>query len=152
MKRWWWLVVAVVAAGCAGSQTSRDDRIVSDIDRTVTEAEARAQESRTRSSLAHLEQSLAAYVKAENRIPENLDVLVPRYLAEIPPVELSVRGHSDNARVKIYSGTILRDGQIDGSQLKDTGQWGYAHNDRQVVVFVDCTHPSPQGQPWYLKN
>mgnify|MGYP001615627472 CR=1 FL=1 len=139
-------------AGCAGSQSARDEQITNDVDQSVRDAEARAQYSRTLSSLAHIEESLAAYVKAEGNIPETLDQLVPRYLADIPSAELSVRGHSDNARVQKYPSAVLRDGQIDGSQLRDTGRWGYVHNDRQVVLFVDCTHPSRGGRPWYQEK
>ena len=152
MKRIWWIAAVAAAAGCAGSANTREDRISSDVEQNVREVEARAQESRTLSSLAKIEESLATYVKMEKQIPDTLDLLVPKYLAEIPPVELGVRGHRDSALVRLYPAGALRDGQIDGSQLKDTGHWGYVHNDRQVVVFIDCTHLSPQGKPWYLQR
>ena len=150
MKRLFWIAAcAALTAGCGGGPVSRETRISEDVDQNVRDAETRAQESRTLSSLAKIEESVATYVKTEKSIPESLDQLIPKYLAEVPPVEIGVRWHRDTALVKVYPETILRDGQIDGSQLKDTGRWGYVHNERQVVVFIDCTHQSRQGHPWY---
>ena len=99
-----------------------------------------------------METALASFVKGERRIPERLDELVPKYLAEIPSVDIAVGGHHETNAVKYYASDLLRDGQIDGTKLKDTGKWGYVHNDRQVVIFVDCTHPSSRGQPWYQEG
>ena len=151
MMKWLFLAgAAAVLAGCAGALGGREDRITSEVDQSVREAESRAQLSRTLSSLAKLEEALTASIKREGRVPESLDQLIPRYLAEIPPVELGVSGHSDSALVRNYPPGVLRAGQIDGSQLRDTGRWGYVHNDRQVVVFIDCTHKSAlAGKPWY---
>jgi hypothetical protein len=143
------LAAAGALGGCGGNTAERDARITSDVEQNVADADTRAQELRTLASLAKIEESVANFVKAENQIPDNLDQLIPKYLAEIPPVEIGVRGHRDNNQVHVYPASVLRDGQIDGSQLKDTGRWGYVHNDRQVVVFVDCTHLSRQGNPWY---
>lgn len=148
MRRLFWIAAFAAATAACGGQ-SREARISEDVDQNVRDAESRAQESRTLSSLAKIEESVATYVKTEKAIPETLDQLVPKYLAEIPPVEIGVRGHRDTAQVKTYPSLILRDGQIDGSQLKDSGRWGYVHNDRQVVVFIDCTHQSGHGHPWY---
>jgi hypothetical protein len=149
MRSFWPVAVVAALTGCGGGGASRDASISREVEQTVREADSRAAESRTLSALARIEDSVAAYVKSENSIPGKLDDLVPRYLAEIPAVELGVRGHRDTAKVQIYPGAALRDGQIDGSQLKDTGRWGYVHNERQVVVFIDCTHQSPRRQPWY---
>ena len=143
------LTAAGALSGCGGNASERDARISSDVEQNVQEADTRAQELRTLASLAKIEESVANYVKTENKIPDNLEQLIPKYLAEVPPVEIGVRGHRDNNQVRLYTASVLRDGQIDGSQLKDTGRWGYVHNDRQVVVFVDCTHLSRQGSPWY---
>ena len=38
---------------------------------------------------------------------------------------------------------------VNGSRLKDTGGWGYVHNDRQVIIFVDCIHKMMDGKFWY---
>ncbi len=34
----------------------------------------------------------------------------------------------------------------------DTGKWGYVFNESQVVVFIDCTHKSGRGRPWYQER
>ncbi|MBI3289273.1 MAG: hypothetical protein HYZ74_07120, partial [Elusimicrobia bacterium] len=52
-------------------------------------------------------------------------------------------------KIEVYSPTILRDGQVDGSRIRGSGHWGYVFNDYQVVVFVDCLKPSLRGVPWY---
>ena len=147
MKRFWIVVAAAALTACSGS--SRDKGIAREVERSILEADWRAKETRTISALARLEEALDAYIKTERAIPETLELLVPKYLGEIPTVELEIRGHRDVAQVELYDRRILRDGQIDGSQLRDTGRWGYVYNDRQVVVFVDCTHQSRRKTPWY---
>src|SRR5262245_20131219 len=132
-------MIRVLIAGCmllaaCSRQATRDDSISREVERTIRDSDQRAKESRTMSALAKLEEALTAYVGSERSVPASLDVLVPKYLAEIPTVELDVRGHRDNNRVQIYGPEILRDGQIDGSQLQDTGRWGYVRSPRQVVV------------------
>lgn len=141
--------LAAALASMPGCGMVKDEPASKDIAQTVQNAEVKALESRTLSSLAKLESSIAAYVEAEKKIPPNLEVLVPQYLAEIPMVELGIPRHHDSAAVKTYPSLILRDGGIDGSQLRDSGRWGYVHNDRQVVIFVDCTHRMTNGTPWY---
>lgn len=154
MKRHLWVALGLIVsvAGCGGTRESRDESITREVEKKAAEVETSARRSRTLSSLAKLEEALASFVKAERRIPDSLDELIPKYLAEIPSVEIDVRGHRDNALVKAYPTSVLRDGQIDGSQLKDSGRWGYVHNERQIVVFVDCTHPSGNGMPWYREK
>lgn len=145
--------VAALAAGCSSGQSrSNDETFSREVEDKVREADARAGESRTLSALSKLEEALAAYIAAERKIPDKLEELMPRYLADIPPLELDVRGHRDTNAVQVYPPSILRDGQIDGTRLKDTGRWGYTHNDRQVVVFIDCTHQSKRGHAWYKQK
>jgi hypothetical protein len=133
-------------------QGRREAEISDEVSRTIRDSEARSRQSRTMSSLSKLEEAVASFVKIENRIPKNLFELVPKYLAEMPPAELGVRGHRDRDTVKIYPSTVLRDGQIDGSQIKDTGGWGYVHSDNQIVIFIDCTHQSRDGKLWYQEH
>lgn len=140
-KRILFLTAAAVLAGCA---LTRDERSSSDV---------QIRESRTLSALFQLEQAVAAYYKAKGKIPPTLDALIPQYLASMPAVEISAPGgHRDTSRVEIYPSKALRGGQVDGSQIKDTGRWGYVFNDRQVVVFIDCTHLSSRGKPWYRER
>lgn len=153
MKRIILLAAAAAAlAACAGGQSNRDEVISQDTEKTVEQDELRVRQTETLSALAKMEESIAAYIATEKRIPDSLDQLVPKYLAEIPSVEIDVRGHRDNNLVKVYPSSILRDGQIDGTMLKDTGRWGYVHNDRQVVVFVDCTHQARNGKAWFEQH
>ena len=49
---------------------------------------------------------------------------------------VSLLGHSETNRVRAYPSRVLQDGAIDGSKLRDSGAWGYVHNDRQVIIFV----------------
>lgn len=147
-----WTAALLLAAALGGCGGSRDEIITSETEQTLRQAELRIKESRTLSGLAKLEESLYNYHRTEHRIPERLDRLIPKYLAEIPVVEIGVRGHRDTDRVQSYPSDILRDGQLDGTRLRDTGRWGYVFNDRQVVVFVDCTHKSSRGRAWYLER
>ena len=143
-------LVAAVLAGCGTA--AREDQISQEVEKSIQDADTRARESRTLSSLAKLEEAIAAAIAAEKRIPESIEDLVPKYLADVPTLELDVRGHRDNNLIRKYPASILMDGQIDGSQLKDTGRWGYVHNEHQVVIFIDCTHQSRHGHPWYMQH
>jgi len=142
------LAILLASAGCRGLE-ARDEK-TAELERNFRESERRVRETRTISSLVEMETALDGYVKHERRIPEKLDVLIPKYLAEVPTVD--VTGHRETNYVKYYPSDLLRDGQIDGTRLQDTGRWGYVHNDRQVVIFVDCTHPSGRGRPWYKER
>lgn len=112
-----------------------------DMDDAATKIEVRADESQTLSFLGNIDSAIAAYYQDQHKIPENLDVLVPKYLFEIPLVELGIPGHHNTRRVTVYGPEVLRNGHIDGGKIKDTGGWGYVVNGRQVIAFVDCTQP-----------
>jgi hypothetical protein len=144
------VMLAAAIGGCA-IPSSREDSI-HEVDENVNALEIQAAESRTMSGLAKLEESLTRYLETEKKIPERLENMIPKYLAEMPRVEIHVRGHHETDGTKNYPSTVLRDGQIDGTKLKDTGRWGYVYNDRQVVVFIDCTHKSSRGRGWYLER
>ena len=105
-------------------------------------------EDKARSDLGRLETAVADYYKTEKRIPAKLDALIPKYLSEVPPLDLPACG-GESDKVKIYPSGVLRGGQVDGTQLLGTGRWGYVFNDRQVVIFIDCLKPSSKGVPWY---
>lgn len=135
--------------GCAG--LSGKDEASADFERETNAAEARIKEDRVRSSLGRLEAALSDFYKTERRIPERLEQLVPKYLAEVPSLDLPACGREAEG-VQIYPADILRDGQVDGFRLKATGRWGYVHNEHQVVVFVDCLKTSSRGVPWYQER
>lgn len=146
------LGLAAILALCGCRAVMGRDEISLQVDNEVRDSERQARESRTLSSLARIESSLSDYIKIEKRIPPKLEWLIPKYMAEIPPVEIGVKGHAETSEVKIYPSDILRDGRISGARLMDTGKWGYVFNDRQVVIFVDCTHKSARGRPWYQER
>jgi hypothetical protein len=151
MRKWnLSLALLLALAGCRGLGL-RDDS-ADELERNFRNSDLQIRETRTLSGLAEIETALASYVKGERHIPDRLEELVPKYLAAIPSVDVAIGGHHETSAVRYYDGDLLRDGQIDGTKLKDTGKWGYVHNDRQVVIFVDCTHPSSRGRPWYKER
>jgi hypothetical protein len=143
------LALSILLAGVSGCGMVKDEPTSKEVDDTVKDVEYKVKESRTLSSLAKIETSIAAYIEHEKKIPANLEALVPSYLAEIPTVELGMVRHRDTTDVRTYPASVLRDGAVDGSKLRDSGKWGYVHNERQVVIFVDCTHLTSGGLPWY---
>lgn len=149
------LIPAVVAAcaGCASNFGARPPESSSVADAAFKNSDLYSRESRTLSGLATLENGINDYIKDQGKIPTRLEDLIPRYVVEIPVVELGQpRRHGDKSSVRYYPSRIIQNGVIDGSQLKDTGRWGYAHNDKQVVVFVDCTHVNSRGNLWYKER
>ena len=144
------LALLMALAGCRG--LGLRDESATELERNFQDSDRQVRETRTLAGLAEMETALASYVKGERRIPERLGELVPKYLAEVPNIDIAVGGHHETSDVRYYPSDLLRDGQLDGTKLKDTGKWGYVHNDRQVVIFVDCTHPSSRGKPWYQER
>ena len=110
--------------------------------------DASVSEDRTRMSLGALESAVADYVKTEQHVPEKLNLLIPKYLAEIPSLDVPACGGESN-RVESYPSSTLRDGQVDGTSIRGSGHRGYVYNESRVVIFVDCLKPSPKGVPWY---
>jgi len=141
--------VALLTMGC--TRMFVKDEAAADFDTETSANEARVKEERVRSSLAQLEARLSDYTKTEKKIPAKLELLVPKYLAEIPALDLPICGRESN-KVEVYSPEFLRDGQVDGSRIRSTGRWGYVFNDYQVVIFVDCLKPSLRGVPWYQER
>lgn len=144
------LLFVLSFTACAGMLGGKDEASM-DFDKETSANEARVKEDRVRSALAQLESRMADYTKAEKKIPEKLEKLVPKYLAEIPTLDLPVCGR-ETSKVENYKPDILRDGQVDGSRISGTGRWGYVYNDHQIVIFVDCLKPSLRGVPWYQER
>ena len=142
-------VLAASFSGCAGLLGK--DEASADFDKETSATEARIKEDRVRSALGRFEESISNFYKTEKRIPERLDQLVPKYLAEVPSLDLPACG-GETEKVQAYPADILRGGQVDGSRLKGTGRWGYVFNDHQVVIFVDCLKSSSRGIPWYQER
>jgi hypothetical protein len=142
------LAAVVLFSGCA---MFAKDEAAADFDKETSANEVKVKEDRARSSLAQLEARLSDYTKTEKKIPSKLESLVPKYLGEIPTLDLPVCGRESN-KVEIYPPDILRDGTIDGSRLRGSGHWGYVYSDYQIVIFVDCLKPSLRGTPWYQER
>ena len=140
----------LLTAGCAGMFGGKDEA-AAEFDKETSANESRVKEDRVRSSLAQLEARLSDYTQTEKKIPAKLDTLVPKYLAEIPTLDLPVCGRESN-KVEVYPPEILRDGQVDGSRLRGTGRWGYVFTEDRIVIFVDCLKPSLRGVPWYQER
>ncbi len=141
------LALAAALGGC--SLLMPKDPISSRVSSEVARSEQLSLESHTLSSLAAIERSLNDYIRAKKGIPGKLDLLLPEYLAEIPAVVTGVPMHRDSSRVSYYNADTIQGGQIDGARIDDTGGWGYVYNDRQVIIFVDCTHKTLSGGLWY---
>ena len=141
---------ALLLGGCAGVFGGGDESS-GDFEKETKAADVRMREDKVRSGLSKLEASLADYTKAEGRIPTKLASLVPKYLAEIPFLDIPGCGRETD-KVELYAPDVLRGGQIDGSRIKGSGRWGYVYNDRQVVIFVDCLKSSSRGIPWYKER
>lgn len=142
------VLFAALLSGCRGML---GEAVSPEVEADADEVERKAKEVQTISAIAKIEESIAAYVKAERKIPERLEDLVPKYLGEIPPVTGAGK-HRETSAVRIYPANTLRDGHVDGTRLRDSGRWGYVYNDRQVIVFVDCTHKASSGRAWYLER
>ena len=143
------LASALLLAGCA-SLIGRDP-VSPDFDKAASAEDASIRETKARTSLGRLEAAIADYYKLEKRIPPKLDLLVPKYIAEIPSVDLPACGRESES-VEYYAPDVMRGGQVDGSRIKGRGGWGYVYNDRQVIVFVDCLKRAADGTPWYKER
>jgi len=147
------LAAAALLSGCSWSlmrgEGGRAAVPARDANDEIRRSERSASESHTISRLSAIERSINDFIQAEHRIPNSLDDLIPKYIAEIPEAELGVRSHKDSNIVRYYPREIIVGGQVNGSRLKDTGGWGYVHNDRQVIIFVDCIHKMMDGKFWY---
>ena len=151
MKRNLWAFAAIgllsaAVSGCA-SLTGKDEASV-EFDKETSADEARVREDKTRNSLSSLESAVSDYVKTEQKVPDKLELLIPKYIAQIPSLDVPACGGESN-QIQNYPPSILRDGQVDGATIRGTGRWGYVYNDTRVVVFVDCLKPSNAGVPWY---
>lgn len=144
------VLASSVLLGACASMTGKEES-TGELDKEANAAETTVRSDKTRTNLGALESAIADYYKAENKIPEKLDTLIPKYMAAIPPIDAPPCG-GEKEGVQYYPSEILLNGQIDGTQIRGTGRWGYVHNDRQVVVFVDCKKPSDKGLPWFQER
>ena len=147
MRIAWLVCAAALASACAF--ISREYRFPKGMSDEVARSVRRSAESQTLSRMAALERSLNDFIQAKGRIPDRLSELVPEYIAGIPETELGLKAHKDTSETRYYPPAVIVGGGINGSALGDSGGWGYAYNERQVIVFVDCTHQRMDGSLWY---
>ncbi|MCX5789978.1 MAG: hypothetical protein NTX64_15960 [Elusimicrobia bacterium] len=140
------LVLATSLSACAFFGAEHG---TAELDSAVARSDRVLRESKTVSSLAAIEKSLDDYVQHEGKIPARLDVLIPKYAAEIPLADPAVSRHAASNDVTYYPSNVIRDGVVDGTRIKDSDGWGYAANDRQIIIFVNCTHTNSHNRPWY---
>jgi len=100
-------------------------------------------------SLTALRASMNIY-KQENKgkHPKTLiDLSKSGALISIPNTYIPEHERSDE--VELYDEIILKNGEIDGSKVRDTGKWGYIPE--LSIVFISCTHNDYTGKPLYSK-
>ncbi|MDE2510287.1 MAG: hypothetical protein KGL74_04120 [Elusimicrobia bacterium] len=141
------LVAGGVLSGCGMLGITKDEASI-DFDRETRADDIKVREDKTRSDLGRIEAAIADYYKTNAAIPKRLDLLVPKFLAEVPPLDVPECG-KETTEVEYYPPDVLRGGQVDGTRLRGSGRWGYVFNGRRVVIFVDCLKRSDAGVPWY---
>ncbi len=150
MKRKLFLLPLILSASACMNSLMHDE--TSDtFERATRNEEMSFRETKARTNLASIESAIADYIKAERKIPAKLTDLVPKYIANIPAVDLPACG-SETDKVQYYGSGILSDGVINGSSLKGTGRWGYVYGQERVIVFIDCLKPSSKKIPWYQER
>ena len=142
-------IMLVLAASLSACAFFGAEHGTAELDSALARSDRVLRESKTVSSLAAIEKSLDDYVQHEGKIPARLDVLIPKYAAEIPLADPAVSRHAASNNVTYYPSSVIRDGVVDGTRIKDSDGWGYAANDRQIIIFVNCTHTNSHDRPWY---
>lgn len=118
----------------------------------ITELERALMESRTLSNLAALEAALGQFIAKEGKAPAKLEELIPKYISELPPLELGFLGHKTGKGSLRYPPELIQNEILEGSRLEDSGLWGYAGSGLKGKVFVDCSHSTSRGILWYREK
>ncbi len=143
---------------CAPSTKLFSDSSSRKMDAEASKAQVQAEESQTLSFLGNIDSAIAAYYHDTSSIPPDIKSLVPKYLFEIPIVELGLPDYRNTRMVTVYPPSILKDGRVNGKKIKNTGGWGYVVNGNQVIAFVDSTavlrYPLDAHAPkyWYQQS
>ena len=146
------LTLALACAGCGSARMGTAIESLGEGDAEIALSDRQGQESRTIVALAKLEKSLDEYLQKEGKIPSDLETLVPKYTSGIVTLDTGLAAHKPSNKVAYYPPEVIRDGFVDGTKLRDTGGWGYVHNERQIIVFVDCTHRNSRNRAWYQER
>ena len=146
------------ALACAPSTKLFSDSSSRAMDAEASKVRVQADESQTLSFLGNIDSAIAAYYHDTGSIPPDIKSLVPKYLFEIPIVELGLTDYRNTRMVTVYPPSILKDGRVNGEKIKNTGGWGYVVNGNQVIAFVDSTaalrYPLDTHAPkyWYQQS
>jgi uncharacterized protein YceK len=143
------LCVILSVSGCSGI-IGKDEASL-EFDREAHANDIRVREDRARTHLRALESAVADYIKTEKKIPAKLEKLIPKYISEIPSLDIPACG-PESDRVQYYASNIMRDGVVDGTRILATGRWGYVYNENRVIVFVDCVKVSGKGIAWFRER
>lgn len=102
-------------------------------------------EGQAMGNLKALRSVVALYRAERGRFPATLEDLAQlEDFTLLPTVELP--GHEATNRSVVYRG-VVKDGQVDPSNLLNSGGWGY--DPLGGSVFVDSTHTDSKGVAWY---
>jgi hypothetical protein len=105
-------------------------------------------EGKAKGNLGSLRASLAIYYgDTEGKYPKDPKALVPKYLPEIPALELPDHPASNEIIVL----TDAKGDKID-PYIKDTGKWLYISNPDSPLdgtLVIDCNHKDAKGRLWY---
>ncbi|MCX5784642.1 MAG: hypothetical protein NTX59_03040 [Elusimicrobia bacterium] len=131
---------------------------LNNMDRQIAKEELRSKEDSKSSdeilneancmlNTAEIMLALSDYKEKNGKCPENLNLLVPAQLKEIPAITLP--GHSESRAVRI----IDEDFKAEiSSAVKDTGGWLYFSNPKSnhyCVITPDCSHKNSEGKAFY---
>lgn len=107
-----------------------------------------ANETETLVTISEVSFALSAYRKEEGIYPKRLKDLAPKYIPEIPAIEIA--GHAATTETTDIDSA---DYDADLSKaVKDTGKWIYFSNKKSKYygrVLVDCSHKNAQGTEFY---
>ncbi|HVE13950.1 MAG TPA: RDD family protein [Elusimicrobiota bacterium] len=114
-----------------------------------------AREDPALEDLRALRSAVLAYAGgADGSYPSALDAALTNGGLDAVPM-LTVSEHDPSDAVEEYGASVCAgDGGLDRSQLRDSGRWAYVADSAAACrgrVFIDCTHPSPDGQPWFAR-
>ncbi len=87
-------LLAAAVSGCA-NLTGKDEASV-EFDKETSADDARVMETQTRTGLSALEAAVSDYVKTEQKVPDHLELLIPKYLAQIPSLNVPACGGESN--------------------------------------------------------
>lgn len=91
-------------------------------------------------ALEQLQSSVNVYFSEHEGVwPTSLDILVPKYISEIPSCKTP--WHGEKIGTTIYTASVTTNASIDASKIGGTGKWGYvmgSNTSDDGLVFIDA--------------